>query len=498
MRDIEKLEARERLEAEVARGVLYIRPEKAFLLQKHAQAEEIQSDKHDRLRRALQSSGVEELRLSSARHNGTIGRLAARLRDQNRRRKVELRGKLAALRGVVAREWRAHNTRGRGDRVCSGGGRGIKSGLSLWRDADERADAGQETWVAAGSGKVSRPDQRQDAAALEGKHSTCDPVVSEAEAVPGAESGSRKGVGTRSPAGPAVVGGMPSEGGVASSSLPLDRELDKRENGTSCEIPRRPLTPIPNSNKQKVDGESLTVFAYRSDCRGNAKEGARAEVTASNSLSTPITTLSGPASKKILKTTGGEGGPLQRRRKRVASAAKMTSTTAKGVDRQHGIDSATSGAFAVLSEEEARALAAFGRGAPTDPRLLLLATPPAPPSRWGQEEEEGEEEEQQRQHQQHRQQPQDVSSLCAIKNYFRDEGGEFKEDANVEGSLKIGGGNGGGGVGAHGGGMTVTCAAGRKVGGELDIVLERAVDKLAREIQAEEEISRRRFGMGPG
>ncbi|CAM9701282.1 unnamed protein product, partial [Ectocarpus sp. 13 AM-2016] len=55
MREIEKLEARDKANARGELGT--ISPEKATLLQKQAQAKEVQADKHHRLRRALESLG---------------------------------------------------------------------------------------------------------------------------------------------------------------------------------------------------------------------------------------------------------------------------------------------------------------------------------------------------------------------------------------------------------------------------------------------------------
>ncbi|CAM9801432.1 unnamed protein product [Scytosiphon promiscuus] len=460
MREIEKLKARERLEAETrARGVLGVSPEKASILQKHAQAEQVQGDKHDRVLRALYRSGTEEFRLLSVRQSGNIARLSALRRDKNRRRKSELRGKLAALRGAVAREWRAHNARSRGFRRSSGsGGKSSKGRLPLWRCADAREDAGRETRVAAGGGKASCFDQPRQATARKGEDASCDAVIGERKAGPGVEAGGRKGGGPGMQSRQAA-GWMPSDG-VVSCSLAPERELEAKENDTACRIPLRPLTTDATADKAIVGEEARTPFARRSDDGEIPKVGARAGEIPSYPLPGPSATSATSANKKSFKTTStSRGGPLKTRRNRVAAKAADWRRDVNPAAAPAGtFEVVIGGAFGVLSEEEVRALEVLGRGAPTDPRLLLLATPPAPPPQWRQEQPE----------------QRGAPSVWIQGNSPQSAPKQHQADEDSLGRT-----------------------TGRYVRGGLDEVLERAADKLARKIQAEEDSSRRRLGMAP-
>lgn len=403
----------------------------------------------------------------SARQNGATTRLAARCRDENRRRKMELRGKLAVLKGAVAREWRAHNTRSRGFCTRSGGGdKSSKDGLPSWRSAHAQAGAGRKTQVASVGGEISCCGQRRDAAARVGKYDDCHAVVREGVPVPRAEAESRKGGGTGTQSKRAARG-TPSDG-VQCPPLPQERDLDVREGGTSCETPLRPPIANPATNTKTADEESQTLFARRSDDGRNPKDGARAEPATSNSLPTPLANSPTSASVKNFMISGSRRGPLQRRRKHVAATVTLADSTTKGANPQRAANSFTSGGtsedancrtLSVLSEEEVLALATLGRGAPTDPRLLLLATPPAPPP-----------------------------PMCRRE----------QQHENDESSVEMDSCSGDGGDGGDGGDVSGTQPVSREFGGGLQKVLERAADKLARNIQAEEEWSRRRLGMASG
>lgn len=69
----------------------------------------MQRDKHDRLLGTLERARAEALRLLAARHHGALGRLTERRLGEDRRRKQELRERLAAAKGNVSRAWKEHN-----------------------------------------------------------------------------------------------------------------------------------------------------------------------------------------------------------------------------------------------------------------------------------------------------------------------------------------------------------------------------------------------------
>ncbi|CAN0099879.1 unnamed protein product [Ectocarpus sp. 6 AP-2014] len=491
MREIEELEARDKTNARGGFGKISL--EKATLLQKQVQAKEVQADKHNRLRGALESLGAEELRLLSARQKGSLGRLAAHNREGTRRRQMELRGKLAVVKRSIAREWREHN---RSHYRRSGGllsSDDVDEGASRTRRAaTSRGGGGGGGSMASSAGQRQDPvhgkkrgggDTGTDVSDVGEREAEVD-MIEEGEGDAGIETGGgtergaeEAGAGTGKAEGPS--------GGISATGASLVLSGNHGPDHVECTTGRLPLDTVAAA---VVQGKSENGTGTAPDLefgtnKAQAKGPTALPATQSNQPPAPTAGFTSRASKDR-----GERR-LRRRRKRVAAraaAAYLASAADTSLSKDTADDARTAGGgtFGVLSGEEAQALAALGRGAPSDARLLLLASSPSP-ARDG------------------RQQRQLEPSSRAYQGLVLH--GESEQTAEVQrDGFEIGDyhGNGDGGdddvlgVGGVSGGGTTTSNS-TKRGGYLEEVLDSAMDKLAREIQAEEDLSRRRLGMTP-
>ena len=378
--------------------------------------EEVQRDKHERLLRALDCSGAEESRLLSARQRGALGRLATSRRDAERRRKKELREKLASIKGNVARLWREHNRSCCVGHVSSGGG------------ADSSA-----------------------AVVSDGR-----PVVAAGGSLP---SLSVQVDGTKPP--------MPSSGKCEDEEV---RREARQEDGVSF-VDVKPdfpggqrSSPSNTSGKRKVKADAQMPAVPTSGGK-NQLEGTKDKPPPSSSPSKPFS-----------HTRRRRGGARWRGKRAAATSAADTSAA----------DGAAGWALDALTEEEIDALATLGRGAPSDPRLLLMTSPLSPAR-------------QRRQRQQLR-----PGSSSSARSGGPDEVSESRPQTWVEGRSTSGGvhsDDGAAGVSAANRNIADTgksrSIAGRKPEDHADEVLARAVDKLSRKIQIQEELSRRRLGLSP-
>lgn len=413
--------------------------------QKQAQAEEVQRDKHERLRRSLESSGTEDLRLLSARQRGALGRLAVRCRAAKHDREVELRGQLARVKGGVARLWREHN-RSR----FSHGPRSNGAG----------AGAGGKLSGAEGEGHPSSSLRQENVARTRKKHDGNTVVDSSGEegndAGPGGEGeeadGDREEGGA---SGTELVDENPSCSGRRSSG---------NDRMSPDETARDSSTSATTEGERKVkEGTASAASVFYSQGNQEKKEETQAALSRS------------PAAKSGRRSTSKREGAPWRRRKRITTAAAVTTVSAvKNADTDALLGDEL---FGVLSEGEAQALAALGRGAPDDPRLLL-STCPLPPQ-W---------------RRRHRPVPSSRTRLDRLT-----------EDGALESSGDNGLGSGVNTYGAVGDGVD-SVEGGRRAVAEGGIpesdeaqyaVLDRAMEKLARKIQAEEDLSRRKLGMAP-
>ncbi|CAB1098946.1 unnamed protein product [Ectocarpus sp. CCAP 1310/34] len=496
MREIDKLEARDKAEvgANARGGLGTINLETATLLQKQAQAKEVQADKHHRLRRALESLGVEELRLLSARQKGSLGRLAAHSRERTRRRQMELRGKLAAVKRSIAREWREHNRS-----HCRRSG-----GLLSSDDVDEgasrkrRAATGRGGGGGGGGSVVPSAGQHQDP--VHGKKrgggdtGTDVSDVGEREAEVGTieggegDAGIETGGGTERGAKEAGAGpgkGEGPDGGISATGVNLVLSGNHEPDDLECTTGTLPLDTVSAAAVEEKSEDGTGTVPDLESGTNKAQAEVRTAVPATQPNQPPA-----PTAGFTIRASKDRGERrLRTRRKRVAAraaAAYLASAADTSLSKDTANDALTAGGgtFSVLSEEEAQALAALGRGAPSDARLLLLVSSPSP-ARDGP------------------QQHQFESSSRAYQGLVLHEESEQTAEVQRDGS-EIGDyhGNGDGGddevlgVGGVSGGGTTTSNS-IKRGGSLEKVLDSAMNKLAREIQAEHDLSRRQLGMTP-
>lgn len=415
-----------------AGGQLVMGLERITVQQKQEQAEGVQADKHERLRRTLECSGTEELRLLSARQNGALNRLAVRCRAAKRGREIELQGQLARVKGGVARLWRKHN------RSCCGN--------SLLH-----AGAGGKLSGAEGGGRPSSSGQ-QDRIIYTRNYDR------NTAAVPGGEKGS---------AGRGGEGELGEAGGDREERLKIGTSLI--DGNLSRSGGRRPGDLMNEGGIARVSG--ATDGGNVQDATAAAPSVPVAEDTRNIYEEARMASSPRFAATIRRKFSSKRGGALWRRKKRINTAAAVETVSAVTTVT----DAIGDGSFGVLSEGEARALAALGRGAPHDPRLLLSTFPSPPPQR--------------------RRQPgssprarvDELKEESALEPTPRDHG--FEVGGDVDGY----GGNGRESVG--GGGRTAV--DGGIYGSNEYEVLDRAMEKLAKKIQAEEEFSRRQLGMAP-
>lgn len=379
----------------------------------------------------------------SARQRGALGRLAVRCRAAKHDREVELRGQLTRVKGGVARLWREHN-RSR----FSHGPRSNGAG----------AGAGGKLSGAEGEGHPSS-SPRQENVARTRKHDGNTVVDSSGEegddAGPGGEG--EEADGDREEGGASeteLVDENPSCSGRRSSGSdrmsPDETARDSRSSATT-------------EGERKVKERTASAASVFSS-QGNQEKKEETQPA-----------LSSPAAKSGRRSTSKREGAPWRRRKRITTAAAVTTVSAvKNADTDALLGDEL---FGVLSEGEAQALAALGRGAPDDPRLLL-STCPLPPQ-W---------------RRRHRPVPSSRTRL-----------GRLTEDGALDSSGDNGLGSGVNTYGAVGDGIeSVEGSRGAVAEGGIPesdearyAVLDRAMEKLARKIQAEEDLSRRKLGMAP-
>lgn len=418
-------------------GELVMNTERMTVQQKQAQAEGIQRDKHERLRGSLECAGTEELRLLSVRQNSALGRLAVRRRAAKHDLEVELRAKLARVKGGVARLWREHN-RSR----CGYGPR--SSG------ADE-PDAGEKLSGTKGGGRPTPSGGQQDGSFVDvRKHDRSTTM---------ATRGSAREEGNAGCGSKGEEAERPREGAGYNGTSSVDEHLSPSGRRRPGDEGMNPDWVTRASGATTADGEKVEVgTAAASTLPASEVNQKKAVETRAASSATPAAT--------------GRRKPRSKR-KGATTAASLTADSAVAAVT----DAAGDGYFGVLSEGEAHALAALGRGAPNDPRLLLSTFPLPPPRR--------------------RQRP-GPSSRARLD--------ELKEESATESRS----GDNGLGTGANvdGCGCDVLEGVGdcRRATAEAEKrcnkaheyeVLDRAMDKLARKIQADEEISRRQLGIAP-
>ncbi|CAM9530794.1 unnamed protein product [Ectocarpus sp. 4 AP-2014] len=493
MREIEKLEAQDK--ANARGGLVTNSLEKATLLQKQAQAKEVQADKHHRLRRALERLGAEELRLLSARQKGSLGRLAAHSREGRRCRQMELRGKLAAVKRSIAREWREHNRNhcrrsggllssddvyegaSRTRRPATGrGGGGGGFGGSMASSAGQQQDPvhGKKRGGGDTGTDVSDVGEREDeVGTIEGGEGDAGIETGE-----GTERGAEEaGAGTGKAEGPS--------GGISATRVNLVLSVNHESDHVECTTGTLPLDTVAAA---VVEGKSEDGTGTAPDLESGTNK-AQAEVRTAL-LATQSKQPPAPTVGFTIRASKDRGERrLRRRRNRVAAraaAAYLASSADTSLSKGTADDALTAsgGTFGVLSEEEAQALAALGTGAPSDARLLLLVSSPSP-ARDGP------------------QQHQFESSSRAYQGLVLHEESEQTVEVQRDG-FEIGDSHGNGDGGDHDvlgvGGVSVggtTTSYSTKRGGYSEKVLDSATDKLAREIQAEQDLSRRRLGMTP-
>ncbi|CAM9558827.1 unnamed protein product, partial [Ectocarpus sp. 8 AP-2014] len=442
----------------------------------------------------LESLGAEELRLLSARQKGSLGRLAAHSREGTRRRQMELRGKMTAIKRSIAREWREHNRS-----HCRRSG-----GLLSSDDVDEGAGRKRRAATGRGGGgggggggsMASSAGQQQDP--VHGKKrgggdagaDASDVGEREVEVgtIEGGEedAGIETGGGTERGAEEAGAGTGKAErpsGGISATDVNLVLSGNHEPDHVECTTGTLPLDTVAAA---VVEGKSENGTGTAPDLESGtnkAQAEVRTEVPATQSNQPPAPTAG------FTITASKDRGErwLRRRRKRVAARAAavyLASAADTSLSKDTADDALTAGGgtFGILSEEEAQALAALGRGAPSDARLLLLASSPSPA--W-----DGPP--------QHQLEPLSRAYQGLVLHEESEQTAEVQRDGFEVGDYH-GNGDGGDdgvlGVGGVGGGGTTTSNS-TKRGGYLEKVLDSAMDKLAREIQAEQDLSRRRLGM---
>lgn len=510
--------------------------ERAILQQKYARAEEVQRDKHDKLFRSLERSRTKGLRLLSVRHRGALARLAERCQDENRRRKQNLRERLVATKSGVTGAWREHNcsrpdlgvVRGRHtspERGASPGEKAPESGapspfsqelLTLRRDnCDEKIGnySSVAKFIVAAADSDGVENIREDKGDSEQENSPLSVPLSSGAGFIGAssarggramEDGGCDGKGKKwksvREGRLLLFRGLTVDTGKGAFKAKEDHVV-KCSNGAEEEIhydtdslkfPSAGLEAPPTGSSPTFLSGAITTLS-KSDSNSDAivvDGGSRGtnqgggQIPISDSLGT---SFQGPCTPEADRDTVGadtntkagsvfhgndptihreasslshvstdprtrtnrKGNGLGRRRKGdTVTIADAAAYSAFGFAPPSSNRAVVGGAMSILSEEEVQALAALGRGAPNDPRLLLLTSP---------------------------------SSSEAWAEFVRDK---------IEPLLVArDGGCFDGGRYDHGG---------KRADGQVKSeLLDGAVDKLASEMQAEEELIRRRLGMAP-
>lgn len=401
--------------------------------------------------RSLERSNEEQLRLVSARHHGALGRLTERRRDKNRRRKHELRERLAATKSGVVSAWREHNR-------CLFLGAGSAS--KKRRAARENGDPLEKSAAAAAIAEPPPPS----------------PPVVEAAAVPAAMAAA---VASRAAA--TGSGGYEAEPQCQMGEVKLLLE------GSSA----ADVNVVANGGTictKQTDTSPRTSPGHRCDSAPRVREPAAPEAggikaraffcrdtTADTSTQQkqqppPRAAAVSPAAATTTFFRGrgrGRGRGTTRVPARKPQKQRATSTSTKTPDGSLELPTTdapvalTATAFVneavgVLSEEEVQALAALGRGTPNDPRLLLVACRPPSEAR--------------------------VEVTCPTRNALTSVTRDTREDDDYCAKKSYHDSDGGRAI------ETV-------VRGSGNTVLERAVDKLVPEMRAREELTRRSFGM---
>lgn len=393
---------------------------------------------------------------------------------------MELRGKLAAVKHSIARQWREHNRS-----HCHRSGGLLSSG-----DVDEGASRKRRaaTGCGGGGGRVasSAGQQREPVHGEKRGGGDTDTDVSdvgdreaEVETIEGGgqgDTGIEIGGGAERGAEEAGAGTGKAEGpsgGISTTGVDVVLSGNPEPDHVECTTGTLPLNTVAAA---VIDRNAEIGTRTAPDLESGTNK-AQAEVRTAVP-SAPTAGFTSRASKNR-----GERR-LRRRRKRVAAraaAAYSASAAETSLSRDTADDAvaAAGGTFGVLSEEEAQALAALGRGAPSDARMLLLVSSPSR-AREGP------------------QQHQLESSSPAYQGLVLHEESEKTAEVQRDG-LEIGDyhGNGDGGDDHFLGVRGVSGGCSTKRGGYLEKVVDSAMDKLAREIQAEEDLSRRRLGMPP-
>ena len=405
------------------------------------------------MQRSLERSNEEQLRLVSARHHGALGRLTERRRDENRRRKHELRERLAAAKSGVVSAWREHN-------------RCLFLGVG---SASEKRRAGREDGEPLDKRAAAAAAA---AAAAVGAAEPPSPPAAEAAAVPAAMAAAVASRAAATGSGgyeaepqcqmgevEQLLGGnsAPDVNVVADGGLVCAKQTDtspRTSPGHGCDSVPRAREPAAS----EAGGRKARVFLCRDTTAGTSTHQKKQPPRRAAAVSPTATTTTFLRSRG----RGTIGVPARRQHKRRATSASTSTpdgppelpTTA--TPAALAATAFVSEAVGVLSEEEVQALAALGRGTPNDPRLLLVACRPPSEAR--------------------------VEVTCPTRDALTivtrdtrddDDYCDKKSDQDSDGGR----------------------AVGTAVRGRGNTVLERAVDKLVPEMRAREEATRRSFGM---
>lgn len=385
-----------RMQAKLARPGGCDTIEKSLLQQKHARAERVQRDKHQRLLRTLQRSRAESLRLLRMHHRGAFHRAAHRRREADRRQQQNLRERLVTMKGIITRAWKDHNRRYLSSGLYAGDGmdqsRGRrKTGSVVASPAHSRG--GEVIEIS----EVHIKDCLKAFGSSE--EPACDPTQATSTGISTAATIEKGNVWR----GITPLRQQQGEGSSKSVAQGRNGALDGHTaagNDDSLKV----VSAQQRSDHRKPVAAGIRVAlsqgiteAVRSDSAaatvspgGLTEEIANVEVLRSSSSAACDTSKATSAEKSKSHRV-----PLlqsKRRTKRratspvtdatrantpaghVADAARITNVSAAA-----SVSGALCGSLAgVLTTEEAKALAALGKGTPNDPRLLLLRSSLSP------------------------------------------------------------------------------------------------------------------------
>lgn len=402
--------------------------------------------------RSLERSRAEQLRLVSARHHGALGRLTERRREKNRRRKHELRERLAAAKSGVARAWKDHNRC-----LFLGAGRASEKRCAARESGgplDKRAAAKASAPVPV-VGPVATAVAEAVAAVAAGAAATGSGENEAESQCQAGEVGELRGHVSTADAKVAADGGF-----VCANQIDAPPRTPP---GQGCDsVPRAREAAAP-----EAVGGKTRAFAWSDSTADTTSTRQKKQLPRRAATLSPAATstafLRGRGRSRGRENTAGV--PARKPQKRRAASTSTTNTSDESPELPTTTTAAfaatafVSGAVGVLSEEEVQALAALGRGTPNDPRLLLVASRPPPESRARVEV------------------PRPTRKALMVRTRGTQDDADFYCDKKIYRNSDGG------------------SAVGTAVRGRGNSVLERAMDKLVPEMRAREEATRRSFGM---